>query len=734
MAAFGATSVQGSSTGPDISIEEDPDGGTVITVQKFGAPAIRRGPQESDDFGENLAERLNEFELSLLAERTFEGIENDQQARRDWEQTAARGIELLGIKLEDAVNQVSISGTVSRVHDTALIDAVVTHWANANAELLPAGGPVKVRDDEPMTSQGNPGVKRDELADALEKDFNHYVTVTDRPWRADFSRMLVSRALMGVEFREVYRDPILRRPVSRWVNCLDLIVSPDATDLTDAARVTKRLFIRQANAKRMIACGQWRDINLAQPNEMVPEFEQRIAQIVGVNPRPMLPPDHRHEIFETYEELDNGELLADETGREPGYPLPYRVTMDKDSRRIVEIRRNWKKGDPDHRARRRFVKYGMIPGFWGIYDIGFVHLVGNPQRALTAMERLGIDASMFASFPGGFIAKGPGSRTDTVEARVAPGQLKVIDTGGKKLSDIIEMNPYHGPDATLLAMRSAVKDDVRRLTGSVQMPVGEGRVGDVPATTMLAYVDTVQKVPSAVHKDDHAAQADEFGMLLELFVEDPSALWKDAKNPARKWQVAQELADQELIPAADPNTPSQPHRILTASALVQLAMVPQMQGIFNMREVATNAIRTLGQDPTRFIAPAPPPGAQPPPDPRAIAQQAQAQAAMAKISAQQQETALEHQGRMQELAAESADKAADRESRAELARLKLVGDAMKTHQAGQQHATQLAQDNVHHARDTAVDLLGLHQQGQQAAQQTPPAPPIGIAQPEGTAP
>lgn len=758
--------------------------GSVTVMPPGAAKPKKRGAAK---FNDNLAEDIDSMVLATIANRLLERIEADLQSRKDWEETAVKGVSLIGVKLEEASAEIGLDGLISRVKHTGLLGACLASWANSRAELLPVGGPVKVRDDsqeandeilvEAAASQighnGGPPLDaedmqqlagiagpapaappgappqpppagkqqvRSALADAFEHDFNHYLTVIDKDYYPDTSRMLMSRALLGCQFKKVYFDPLLRRPVSRWVKGTDLIVSQEAASLSGAARVTERIPMRQSVAKRYQKLKQWRDIPLVAPQTEPTPIETAVANIEGIKLLNHLTEDHLHTIYESYTELGfdgEGDLSKDETGKDVGFPLPYRVTIDKMSRLILEIRRNWKKGDPNYEKRRRYVKYGHVPGL-GFYDWGFVHLLGNPQRAATVIEQTLIDCGMLNSFPGGIMAKSPGSRQRTTEVRMAPGEWTVMDTGGLPVSDFAMPLPYKEPSATLQAVGVDIASQMKQIAGIVELPVGEGRVGNTPVGTIMAYIEAVTKVPSAIHKDDHVAQQEEFELLKELFEEDPAALVRGAKKPKRQWAAAQEIADQDLVPAADPNTPSQTHRLMKASLRVQLAGMPQFAGIPNQRGIWESTMRVLGDSNPREYTMPQQPAAPPPPDPKVVVANIKLQGEQQKAAAQAANDERDHQARMEELAVTSADKDADRESELKRAILKHSSEKGAQHSDLVKHMTseglehqrhhdnagiagaELAQGHIHHLNELDAQQQQAEAAAAAAAEPEPP--------------
>lgn len=648
----------------------DPATGAMMTEGDDGSILINFSPsgprKSSKKFDENLADGvLGEYELNSIATDLFNGIDADIRSRSEWEMAYSRGLDLLGLKMEDASSEATANGTVSKVFHPLLLEAVVRYQSNESGEMLPSSGPVKVRDDEPMGDE-----HRVMLAEALEKDFNHYLTVVAKEYYPDFERMLFQQGYGGNGFRKIYRCPVRKRPVSEMVQALDLIVSNDATNLENAARITHRVMMRNSMVKRMMAAKVYRKIDLSQPVEQPSQAEENKNRILGIQSTPELPADYRHTIYECYTELNIPGL--EETD---DIPVPYRITLDLTSRKILELRRDWKEDDEDFRRRRHFVKYGLIPGL-GFYDFGYIHLLGNTTRALTAIERQLLDAGQFANFPG-FLLAGMGARQETSDIRISPGSGKYINTGGLPISQVAMPLPYKEPSGVLATIAEKIAQDGQRLGGTAEINVGEGRA-DVPVGTMVAMIEQATKVLSAVHKRNHVTQQEEFEIMKELFAEDPQALWKFAKKPARKWEMAEEFSDIELVPASDPNVPSHIHRIMQATALVQLAQAAPH--LYNLPNISRRVLHTIGVEDVESLM-APPgqsmPGQQQQGTPVDPSKMAKVQLDAAAQQREAQQAVLEGQIRMKELEVESQDRTADRESREKIAGIKFQEERMR---------------------------------------------------------
>jgi hypothetical protein len=256
-----------------------------------------------------------------------------------------------------------------------------------------------------------------------------------------------------------------------------------------------------------------------------------------------------------------------------------------------------------------------------------------------------------------------------------------------------------------------MESDVSDIAGIITIPMGEG-MGNIPVGTIMSYMESVAQVPGAVHKDDHIAQQQEFELLRELFAEEPGVLIRGNRTPARVWQTAEELLDPDLVPAADPNTPSQVHRIAKAQAIATVAGLPQFQGHVDQGKVWHHVIEVLsGGDGTQFDAsPAQPQPAPPPP--QVIAAQIRAQAQQQSDQVKQQTEVIKTQGKLAETQAEAEQREADRQSNEIKAAMgvdkahieathETVNAGLDRAQADQHHATDTAQADAHKQQDAA---------------------------------
>ena len=587
------------------------DGGAIVDF------APRRGPEKLEHDA-NIAEHLENGELTRIGEMLLEGIEADDASRQEWLNMRAKGIDLLGFKIEQprtGTASAPVDG-MAVVRHPLLAEAVERGRANARGELLPASGPVKVRNDGEETEVN------DDLARCLERDMNHYLTCTATEYYDDTDRMLFWTFFGGSGFKKVYWCPIRRRPVSESVDAKDMIISNDATDIANASRVTQCITMRKSTMRRMQLLGAYRDIELDMP--MTPAqtiVDIKIANQQGLQ-APYRPEDRDYDLYECYCELDIAGFehrieKGRRKGKPSGLPLPYRVVIERSSRQILEIRRNWEENDTDYMAKQVFVHFMFETGL-GLYGLGLLNILGNTTNALTQAWRLVLDAGQFANFPGFLYAKSSGMRNSTNQFRVAPGSGAAIETGGQAIQNVVMPLPYKSADAGFIGFLDNVAQTGYRLGGASESMVAEGKQ-EAPVGTTLALIEQATKAMSAVHKRLHSAQAQEFRLLRNQFRKDPSSLWRGNKKAQRYWnedKLRAALEDYSLVPCADPNVPSQMHRMMKANAVQTLARTAP-PGTYDMKKIDTWVLNQIGvAHPESFFAPPQPP---PPPDPIAMA-------------------------------------------------------------------------------------------------------------------
>lgn len=697
----------------DALVTTNPDGSVVVDFNKRA-----KIDKPNSGFYSNLADDIEEGELERISSELMGEIENDARSREEWLQIRTRGIELLGYRIEDPRGDLGTSSAplegMATVRHPILSEAVLRFQANARGELLPASGPVKVRADVPPVPEGQtPGPQQtQDLADALEKDFNHYLTTTASEYYPDTDRMLFWIGFGGLGIKKVYNCPIRRRPVSESINAEDLIVSNAAVNLQSSGRVTHRIKMRPSILKRMQLVGAYRDVDLPTEVAVTPQniLEKKTNEIQGIKPQnpAIRPQDQDQEIYETYCELDIDGYEHKDKGEVTGLRLPYKVSIHVPSQKVLEVRRNWLKDDKLYMPREYFVDFAFVPAF-GFYPLGLVHILGNTAMTLTAAWREMVDNGMFSNFPGFIYSKQAGRQLSN-QFRVPPGGGIGLDTGGGSIKDSIMPLPYKDVSAAFSNFIQHVEEYGQKLGSTAEMNIGEGKQ-EAPVGTTLALIEQATKLMDAVHKRLHAAQAKEFQLLKERFKEDPEAFWRYNKRPSIQWdkqQFMDALENSMVVPVADPNNPTSLHRIAKATAIKQLQM--QSPNLYDPMAIDKRIMKITGVDPDGLFLQTPAPS---PPDPRLEAIKAKGDQELIRAKTAETQARIKAASAAQT----SEDKAADRESRERIEAMKIGQERLRILNESIIHAHDEEKAQIQLEHNMRMKEQETHQKLQQSALQ-----------------
>ena len=577
---------EGMETEEDVTIEEDDEGGATVI---FGRD-IESLDISSLGFGDNLAEVLDDEELSSISKELCTAIEEDDVGREEWKKAYEEGLTLLGLTYEERTEP--FNGSTGVVHPL-LNEAVTQFQAQAYKEMLPAGGPTRTLVVGKITPE------KEQQAERIKAYMNYQITVEMEEYDPEYDQMLFYLGYGGSAFKKVYYDGELQRAVSPYVLPKDLIVPYSARDLGTAERVTHVLRVSKNNLRKQQVSGFYRDVELAKPTQTErDEIEEKTDKISGIEPSGD-PDDYL--LYECHCFLDiPGFEDKDEDGEPTGISLPYIVTIDATTGIVLAIRRNFRENDPKKKKKQYFVHYKMLPGM-GFYGFGLIHLLGNLSRSSTSVLRQLIDSGTLANIPAGFKAKG--MRIQDAESPIQPGEWRDVDAPGGALRENLMPLPYKEPSATLMQLLGFCVTAGEKFIGSSDMGMGDSNQ-ELPVGTTIALLERGSRVMSAVHKRMHYAQKQELRLLAEVFAdymppEYPYTV--EGGKPSIKREDFDGRVD--IIPVSDPNIFSMTQRI--ALAQQQLSLAQAAPQIHNSYEAYRRMYAALGVQDVDLILPPP---------------------------------------------------------------------------------------------------------------------------------
>ena len=544
----------------EATFEVESDGGVIVdfrnTVEMEAEDTIK-------EWYANLADDLDDNLLQEIANNVYNNYDSDKNSRQDWESMFERGFDLLGLKIQETSEP--FEGACTAVHPL-LIESAVKFQSKASQELFPSAGPIKTQ----ILGKSTP--ERERQSNRVKNFMNYQLTEQMPEYFDEFEKMLFHLPLIGSAFKKVYYDANLKRPVSEFVPIDQFYVSYYSSNLSKADRYTHVIYRSPIDLAKDVRSGIYSDIELPAASDPQPTaFASKMDTILGFSPTQDTDPQYVLLEQHCYLELD-------EPNSEEGIALPYIVTIEEQSRKVLCIRRNYKSEDPNKEKTSHFVHYRFVPGF-GFYGFGLMHFLGNLTMSATAAMRSLIDAGQFANLPGGFKAKGV--RMVGNNDPISPGEFKEVESTGIDLAKAIVPLPYKEPSATLFQMLGFVTTAGQKFADSTEQMVSEASSYG-PVGTTMALLEASSKFFSAIHKRLHKAQRDEFRILARIDYDYlPSEYPYDVPFENRSIFKSDFDGRVDVLPVSDPNIPSNAHRLMIAQMAMQMAQ-QSPPGLFNM--------------------------------------------------------------------------------------------------------------------------------------------------------
>lgn len=530
--------------------EMDDEGNVVESVKaEDNVPA----PQ----FGDNLAKFLSDTENSILAKELIELFEWDEDTRSEWMKSYKRGLELLGLKLEERTQP--WKGACGAFHPL-LAEAVIRYSSEAILECWPASGPASY------------AIMGDETPDLLKRgqrvasELNYQLCHRMTEARLEQEMVFWRQPLAGSVFKKVWYDPVLKRARTRMVPAENFVVQYGASDLQTCGRFTEVIDATLNDIKRYIAAGYYIKYD---PQKTPPiekrEIKDKTDKAAGQEESGMT--QDTRPLLEMYVDLDL------EGYEDPdGVPLPYVVTIDKIDHKVIAIYRDFKSENKYERNAVCYSHYKYLPGF-GFYGTGLCQVLGGLTDSATKILRQLVDAGTLSNIPGGLKTRGLRIKGD--DNPIRPGEFRDVDVGSGKIQDNIQFLPHKEPSETLRQLLDGLIAEGRRI-GSV----ADAKIQDMdkssPVGTALAIIERVMRVISATQARSNEALGHELKILAGIIA---------TKMPDKyDFPVEGDFSRSEdfgppinVIPVADPAATTIAQRIMRYRAVIDMAaQAPQV--------------------------------------------------------------------------------------------------------------------------------------------------------------
>lgn len=516
---------------------------------------------------ENLAEKLNESVLDKIASVLLDDIENDLISRKEWEDGLSEGIKQMGLKLDK--RSFPFDGACGS-YSPIVMRTIVEFYVSSVPELLPLEGPIK----QLITGKVTPELE--EIAKRVETWANLYFTKEAPEFYSDFKKMLMWLGVVGDTVRKTYFDPILKRPTSQFIMPQDFIVRYGTTNLETCRRMTERKTLDKIDISAYQKLGIYRDIDISSDEEGDESIIKKTADSVDGMTSPSYEDSDTYVIYESHVYLDIDELRKNQyNGGDNEEDLgennyrPYIVSIDKKSRKILGLYRNWEENDKDFKRIDVFTNYFYLEGL-GFYGYGATHLIGGIADASTKLLRQTIDGQTLSNFPGGMRVKG--MRAVDNNLRIGPTEFIEIDTGGLPIQQAIMLMPYKEPSPYINELRKELEAAASGVMGAANSQIADFNP-NVPVGTTYAMLGLLYKVQSTVIRGILDSMTKEFNLFYKLFAKHlPDVEYEfDASGNGSFIKAADFHDNIRMIPVADPHITSEVQRLMRSQVIVDSA-------------------------------------------------------------------------------------------------------------------------------------------------------------------
>lgn len=569
----------------DIHAVEDLEDGS--TVYEIGKPELEE--TKPDKFDDNLALKMKDEALKKISSYILDCLEEDIEARQPWLDIHNKVKKYLGHNLEDLTD--SPFTQACRTFDTTLSTALIRFCATSRSELLPESGPCSYK----IFGQSNDEL--DDIAKTRSQWLNYFLTIKDSAYYKDYEKSLYYIGFYGTVVKKVYYDDILKHPISRFILPEHFLINIDCTSILESDRLTHILKLSA------------RDILINQKGKIYRDVELPYLKVEGSNNSDDMDTSDKpesnsitnidnytqrtlHDVYEshiylnleTFEPNYNSDEITD-------VPRPYIVTIDKESKEIFSIKRNWKKDDKNLVRRKYFVAYQYFTGF-DIWGLGLARMSGTNAIAVTNMLRQTIDAATYQNLPAGFIQKGS-SKQQKTDITLGAGQWQFLEGTGN-IKDLFSPLPSNGPSQSLMQLRQEVIGQMQDQLSTTELGMMQSKE-DIPTGTAIAFLEESNKIQSSVLKSLHVSFSEELRLLDDIFKEvvDREEFFINGEN----YIITKEhfIDSVQIIPVSDPSVNSNIQRIMRAEAVFQTAM--QMPDKVNAVELLKMVFKAQGLAP-----------------------------------------------------------------------------------------------------------------------------------------
>lgn len=485
------------SHGEKIKFLED---GTSVYFGKQYPVSLRNNGEAG--FYDNLVEDIDAFEVGQIGSTLSELIESDIESQKPYRQGLAKVIELLGLAI---TKDGSSNGGTIDVVSTTLFETVCHIVASAANSLLPAHNMAKTVIFGEITEQ------TEEVAKRLEYYYDYYFQEKLKHFRTEQLRTFEWACVAGCVYKKVLIDPYYNRPDSFFIRPGDFVINKAYSTHLSCPRRTEIKRMTKREYDYFVSTGFYADkasySENVNSNEVGNEIQTELDSISGTQPN--VSTDEANRNYTLYECHVNFLIKSDREKNRNNHVSPYIITLDSQTQKVLRICRNWHMDDVNREEIQFYVAYNLLPSLDGD-GYGMMHYAAGSAEAATAMKRLILKATTFASFPGGIYDAGIRLESNSISPQ--PGQYVPLNLGGRKASEVLETLPFRDASDVAIQFQKEIEQTIRNPSDIINDTIAE-MAPSAPTGSVLAILETLQRVPNLILQGFHSS----FSLELQLF-------------------------------------------------------------------------------------------------------------------------------------------------------------------------------------------------------------------------
>lgn len=561
---------------PDIKEEVDNGDGSITLLMED------EEPPSSPEWFDNLALTLDDAVLDDLVQTYLDLIDQDMEAREDRDKMQAEGLKKSGIA-GPAPGGAQFEGA-SRVTHPALTEAYIDFAASAIKELFPPNGPVKTK------IEGKPNKDKMDRAKRKVAFMNWQLTREIPSYRPELERLLTQLPVGGSQYMKLYWNDGRGTPDVEFIPIDDIVLPYSAHNFFDLQRKFHRMSLSEFTYNNRIQSGQYRDYSLAESygTDFDKTASAKVTDRIEGKRDDYSGEQQERIVFEgcVYDTIEG------DTKAPQDRPVPYLITIDEQSRKVLSIYRNWNEDDEKCREIEYMVDFTFIP--WrGVFGLSLLQCMGGLPDALTGSLRALLDSAIINSMPGGLKLKGlPGGSTNSI----SPTEIKEIDAGGTTddIRKIFMPIPFNPPSPILFELLGFLSTAAAQVVGTAEEKIADAG-NNMPMGTALALIEQGAKVFSAIHARIQDSQRRCLEVLHRLnrdHLPDGKVMFGSDDDDYVTREDFEGTMD--VRPVSDPNIFSETQRFAQIQFVMQslttaAPVMPQVVQLFDLRELYARA-------------------------------------------------------------------------------------------------------------------------------------------------